>query len=232
MCFDEDWEDEEVLTVLQMVYETTPRTDRGIRDEILQVYSRYTSTLMGNPRLISMLDADGQLACDILKMTKETLGAENETLTRALEWTTENSLRKKEAHKKEMQAKDDAHRQAIQFKDVASQQAMQSKDREYKSKVEEHRRAVQSKKEEFRKVLQAKDKTHETARSWAREEVRVFREVISKNAICRRCAKPLELTKPEPVIFGSIHTRANLECRHCLPQELATRVETKGVRVR
>ncbi|KAI4109417.1 MAG: hypothetical protein L6R37_000574 [Teloschistes peruensis] len=126
-----------------------------------------------------MLDADGQLACDILKMTKETLGAENETLTRALEWTTENSLRKKEAHKKEMQAKDDAHRQAIQFKDVASQQAMQSKDREYKSKVEEHRRAVQSKKEEFRKVLQAKDKTHETARSWAREEVRLLLGILT-----------------------------------------------------
>ncbi|KAI4199161.1 MAG: hypothetical protein LQ350_004791 [Teloschistes chrysophthalmus] len=201
----EGWEDEDILTILRIVYETTPRTDRGLRDEILKIFSCHCDTLMDNPRLISMLDGDGQLARDILKTTKKALDRKATGLTLKLE----------KAHKIQMQAKDEAHRQAIQSKDVASQQAMQTKDREHKSVVEEHRKTVQCKEEAFRKTLQAKDKTIYTAQKWAREEVRVLREMISKYAMCRACGLPLELTNAEPVIFGNVHTRANLECRYC-----------------
>ncbi|KAL8634341.1 MAG: hypothetical protein Q9228_008065 [Teloschistes exilis] len=201
-----------------MVYETTPGTDSGLRDEILDVYSDHSDTIMDNPRLISMLEGDGQLARDILKTTKEALNMKVTDLTHRLDKSTDVSRRREEAHKKEMQTKDEAHRLAIQTRDVASQQmaqVLQAKDREHKSKVEEHRRIVQSKEEEFKKALQAKDKALEIARCWAREEVRVLKEVISKYALCRRCAQPLELTKPEPIMFGNTHTRTNIECRNC-----------------
>lgn len=213
-----DWDDESVLRVLQMVYGTTPGTDSGLRDEILHVYSRHSDTIMDNPRLVSMLDGDGQLARDIFKTTKEALNMKVTTLTDILDMWTDDSRRQREAHEKEMQTKDDAHRLAIQTKDVASQQVAQvllSKDREHEAKVEEHRRIVQSKEEGFKNALQAKDKTLETARGWAKEEVRVLKEVISKYALCRRCAQPLGLTKPEPVMFGNTHTRTNIECRNC-----------------
>ncbi|KAI4253754.1 MAG: hypothetical protein LQ352_003501 [Teloschistes flavicans] len=176
-----DWDDESVLRVLQMVYGTTPGTDSGLRDEILHVYSRHSDTIMDNPRLVSMLDGDGQLARDIFKTTKEALNMKVTTLTDILDMWTDDSRRQREAHEKEMQTKDDAHRLAIQTKDVASQQVAQvllSKDREHEAKVEEHRRIVQSKEEGFKNALQAKDKTLETARGWAKEEVRVLKELL------------------------------------------------------
>ncbi|KAL9576538.1 MAG: hypothetical protein Q9212_007015 [Teloschistes hypoglaucus] len=242
MCCDEGWEDEEVLAVLQMVYETTPRTDRGLRNEILEVYSRYSDTLMDNTRLISMLDDDGLLARDILKTTKEALSKKAAYFTRRLEESTTKLRSREDAHKKEMQIKDEAHRQAIQSRDAACQQAsqaLQSKDREHQSVVEEHmrtvqsmeekhRRTIESKEDEFReafkKTIQAKDETLKNAQGWAREEVRVLRELISKHAVCRRCAQPLEL-KLEPGCFGYSQTRTNLECRHCNKLKVETRGE-------
>ncbi|KAL8829305.1 MAG: hypothetical protein Q9170_006226 [Blastenia crenularia] len=71
------WEKADILEVLKEVYETTPSTDRGLRESMLDVCQRYIDQLTVFPAFRQMLRDNALLALDIvdrLHDTKETLG--------------------------------------------------------------------------------------------------------------------------------------------------------------
>lgn len=72
-CSQYYWANDDVLTLLQLVYETTPSTDRGLRDIMLDIYSEHRDDLMRNPRLPGVLEKDAAMAFDIFKRVKEDL---------------------------------------------------------------------------------------------------------------------------------------------------------------
>lgn len=62
------WETDDILMVLAEVYNTTPNTDRQLRDDILPVCARYSDELIVLPEFHEMLRNDGALAVDVARM--------------------------------------------------------------------------------------------------------------------------------------------------------------------
>ncbi|KAL9023881.1 MAG: hypothetical protein Q9196_006906, partial [Gyalolechia fulgens] len=84
----EEWKIVDILPILTEVYNTTPTADRGLREDMLKVCSRYADELMALPAFLEMLCNDGTLAVEILRVfhsTKETLDMEVYTLKETLE---------------------------------------------------------------------------------------------------------------------------------------------------
>lgn len=74
------WDEEDLLSVLEMVYETTPATDRGLRDVISAVCSQHMAELVTNPRFRDIICKDSMLAFEITIRTheaNESLDAQN-----------------------------------------------------------------------------------------------------------------------------------------------------------
>ncbi|KAL8734282.1 MAG: hypothetical protein Q9181_003249 [Wetmoreana brouardii] len=72
-CSQEEWNDDDILTVLQLIYETTPGTDRGLRDIILNICSKHRDGLIRNTRFPGVLEKDSLLAYDMLIQIKKDL---------------------------------------------------------------------------------------------------------------------------------------------------------------
>ncbi|KAL8697919.1 MAG: hypothetical protein Q9201_006852 [Fulgogasparrea decipioides] len=74
------WDGDDILTVLQLVYQTTPSADRGLCDIILEVYSNHRDQLMHNVRLPEIFENDATLAFDVFSRVKEDLDTRVSTL--------------------------------------------------------------------------------------------------------------------------------------------------------
>ncbi|KAL8938269.1 MAG: hypothetical protein Q9216_003986 [Gyalolechia sp. 2 TL-2023] len=95
-----DWETDDILTMMTEVYNTTPITDRGLRENMLKVCSRYADELMALPAFHEVIRNDGSVAADIVRMFHDaqgTLETEIRKLKEALEdLSTENRQSRKE----------------------------------------------------------------------------------------------------------------------------------------
>ncbi|KAL9593124.1 MAG: hypothetical protein Q9219_007669 [cf. Caloplaca sp. 3 TL-2023] len=72
----DEWEEDDIVTILTEVYATTSATDRGLRDMMLNVCTRYIDRLMESSAFHRMLCDNATLAFEVVKMlhnTKEVL---------------------------------------------------------------------------------------------------------------------------------------------------------------
>ncbi|KAL8700684.1 MAG: hypothetical protein Q9201_005313 [Fulgogasparrea decipioides] len=100
----EEWDGDDVLTLLKVIYQSTPSDDRELRGIILKVYSRHKDELMVNPRFPEILGTDGLLAFDVLRIFKDDL-EEKASITQKLHEETEKLHMRNGALKKTIQAK-------------------------------------------------------------------------------------------------------------------------------
>lgn len=108
----ESWHDSDILHILKEIYRTTPAADRGLRDIIINVCSRYMDDLMVRGEFRQILNDDASLAfemlnrvhCTTLKLGEQLLHLERDnvrlqveetSLKNEIEWTkTEKRLLK------------------------------------------------------------------------------------------------------------------------------------------
>ncbi|KAL8732880.1 MAG: hypothetical protein Q9166_002481 [cf. Caloplaca sp. 2 TL-2023] len=62
----DEWAMEDITTVMSKVYETTPSTDRGLRNAMLGVCLRYEDGLMRDENFLGMLNGDATMCFDVL----------------------------------------------------------------------------------------------------------------------------------------------------------------------
>ncbi|KAL8806374.1 MAG: hypothetical protein Q9182_001404 [Xanthomendoza sp. 2 TL-2023] len=68
----EEWQVQDILAVLPLVYETTPTTDRGLRDVMLNVCSSQMDRLVSNEKFREIVHNGAELAFDLLARTQST----------------------------------------------------------------------------------------------------------------------------------------------------------------